>query len=183
MKTLPLIALVALAGVSACGGDDDIDEIEDDGTIVETAEDFGDEDMAYGEEEIEPVALEEPGLGGESMVTVTVSGVEADAGEVFVALQTEQNFAQTGGEYTQVAEPQAGIVTVMFEDVEPGSYAVAAFQDTDGDGSLTLEEMGPTEPWGFSGNVDRTAMPEFADAAIEVGDMTTEATVNLLGGL
>ena len=111
----------------------------------------------------------------DATVTVTVTGLEG-RGEVFVALQDEQGFAQDGGAYTQTAQPEGGEAEVVFEGVMPGRYAVAAFQDTDGDGEVTIGEAGPTEPWGFSG--EGSGAPSFEAAALDVeGDAEAEVAL------
>ena len=116
-----------------------------------------------------------------SRVTVTVTGVQPDGGAVFVALQEQDGFAQKDGAYTQTSEADGRSVRVTFDGVEAGDYAVAAFQDTDGDEDLSLGNAGPTEPWGFSGRVARDRAPAFDDASIRV-DGTTRARVRLSGG-
>ena len=118
---------------------------------------------------------------GDSTLTVTITGVEPDGGEVYVALQEQDGFAKKDGAYTQTASADGRTVTVTFDGVEPGDYAVAAFQDTDGNGDLTLRRTGPTEAWGFSGRVARNAAPRFDDASISV-DGTTRTRVRLSGG-
>nr|WP_246408441.1 DUF2141 domain-containing protein [Parvularcula dongshanensis] len=113
-------------------------------------------------------------------VTVTINGVQPDAGEVYVALQTAQGFLKNEGEYTETATATGSTVTVNFDDVEPGSYAVAAFQDTDGNGELAMGTPTPTEPWGLSGYSG--GRPDFNSAMIDVGEMGANATVSLQGG-
>ena len=113
--------------------------------------------------------------GEPATVTVTVTGAER-RGQVYVALQSQADFAQSGGKYTQVVRVRRGEAEATFTDVEPGQYAVAAFQDTDRDGGLTLTATGPTEPWGFSGNV--SGAPSFDAAAIDVsGDTSADVTL------
>ncbi len=42
---------------------------------------------------------------------------------------------------------------VQIEDVLPGQYAIAFFQDVNGDGTLNRSKLGiPSEPYGFSNN-------------------------------
>ena len=118
---------------------------------------------------------------GDATLTVTITGVEPDGGAIYVALQEQNGFAQEDGAYTQTASADGRTATVTFDGVEPGDYAVAAFQDTDGDGGLTLRAAGPTEPWGFSGRVSRSAAPRFDDASISV-DGRTRTRLRLSGG-
>ncbi len=65
----------------------------------------------------------------------------------------------------------AGSMRVVFTDLPPGDYAVAAFHDADGDGELATNLLGmPTEGYGFS-NGARGFMgpPRFDAATVTVG--------------
>lgn len=193
-KHLPLIALVTL-GVAACG--DDIETVEEDEVVVVEPEDgLGAGEAEYGEtdvlEEDEAMMLEDDdalfedenqmAMSEEGAVMVSISGVQPNAGQVYVALQSEDDFADAGGDYTEILNDDRAVVDVTFEDVPRGEWAVAAFQDLNGDGTLTMGETGPTEPWGFSGNVDRTQAPGFDNAMIRVDGGENMANVALMGG-
>lgn len=107
-------------------------------------------------------ALSAPALAGD--VTVTVRGVRPNGGPVLAVLQTADQFAQAQGAYSQKVEPTASTVRVVFRDVAAGTYAAAVSQDTDGDGSVTIGQTGPSEPYGFSGARQKGA-PKFAPAS------------------
>jgi uncharacterized protein (DUF2141 family) len=47
------------------------------------------------------------------------------------------------------AEIRAGKVSFSFENAPAGRYAIRAFQDVNGNGSLDSGALGPSEPWGF----------------------------------
>jgi uncharacterized protein (DUF2141 family) len=101
-------------------------------------------------------------------VTVEIEGAKEDEGKVYIALQTRDEFAKADGKYTKTMEAEDDEVSVTFDDVEPGEYAVAVFQDTDGDGALSTDGRIPSEPYGFSGNVK--GAPDFTAAAVMVED-------------
>ena len=63
-----------------------------------------------------------------------------------------------------------GEVAVVFEGLEPGSYAGSAIHDLDDNGKLNRNLFGvPSEPYGFSrGARGRTGSPSFDDAKIAV---------------
>ncbi len=66
----------------------------------------------------------------------------------------------------------------------PGSYAVAAFQDLDGDGRLGRTPLGlPTEPYGFSNGAGRRGRPDFAAAAFRLGEPGASLRVRLTRAL
>ncbi|WP_420393525.1 DUF2141 domain-containing protein [Acuticoccus sp.] len=112
-------------------------------------------------------------------VSVTIDGVQQGPGSVLVALQTEDQFLAKEGEYTETVTADSESVEVMFQDVEPGTYAVAVVHDEDGDGDFTVGDTGPMEGWGLSGGMMAGA-PEFASSSIEVMEgETTEASVTM----
>ncbi len=59
---------------------------------------------------------------------------------------------------------------VYFSDVPFGTYAVKAFHDEDGNGTLNTNMVGvPTEDYGFSNNARGTfGLPKFQDARFEM---------------
>lgn len=118
-------------------------------------------------------------MGGAGAVTVTVNGVAANGGPVLVALQDSSNFAQAAASYSATVQPTGTSVTATIQGVAPGSYAAAVVQDTNGDGTLTLGDTGPTESWGLSGTAQTTGAPTFEPAAFQVAEAGGEATVTL----
>lgn len=112
-------------------------------------------------------------------VSVTVEGLSSAGGTLLVALQTDAQFAKKDAAYAKTAPATGSSVTVSFDDVAAGTYAVAVVQDTDGNGDFTVGDTGPAEPWGFSGDAQSGA-PQFSPAGVEVGESgTVEATVTL----
>jgi uncharacterized protein (DUF2141 family) len=63
-----------------------------------------------------------------------------------------------------------GRATVVFDDLPPGRYAVAAYHDVNGDGRLNTLPVGlPTEPYGFSNDArGMFGPPKWSAAAFEV---------------
>ena len=190
-KHLPLIALVTL-GVAACGGSDEV-EVEDDEIVVDDPAMTTDDTSMTGTTATTgsspnttatgTMGMDEPMMGeeGDATVTVTVDGVSPDEGEVYVALQPAQGFLQMQGAYTETMDADGASVTVNFDGVAPGQYAVVAFQDTDGNGSLGMSGAQPSEPWGISGYTG-TGRPQFQNAMVDVGEMGANAQVSLQGG-
>ena len=107
---------------------------------------------------------------------VRIEGLRSADGDVRVALHRQVSGAEAIDEAVVVGaimRPAAsGTVRVIFADVVPGAYAVAAFHDADGDGELAQNFLGmPTEGYGFSnGAVGFMGPPSFADAAVTVGE-------------
>ena len=99
-----------------------------------------------------------PALAGE--VTVTLNDVRPDAGDLYVALQTEDQFLQEGGiAGERVENPQDGTVTVTLADVPDGTYSLSVWHDIDGDGTFSMGPMGPADGWAMIGASDLRGMP------------------------
>jgi len=112
---------------------------------------------------------------------VTIHNVKSDQGKVLVALfRDPASFPDKYLAGKQVPA-QAGDVAVVFDNVDPGSYAVSAFHDRDGNGKLNRNLVGiPTEPYGFSRNArGRTGPPSFDDAKIDVGAAGAAIAIDL----
>lgn len=75
----------------------------------------------------------------------------------------------------------AGHVTVTFDKVPPGKYAISAFLDENGDQDLNLGFFGkPTEKYGFSNNIRPAMRPAFFnEAAFDVDGKNGEMTIEL----
>lgn len=66
-------------------------------------------------------------------------------------------------------EAQPPKVEAKLRDLEPGRYAVIAYHDEDGDGSMDrFLGMVPTEGYGLSRNPEVTGPPAFEDSAFEL---------------
>jgi len=108
---------------------------------------------------------------------------KADRGSVYVALFDDaEAFPDADRARARKTRPVEGdAVTLTISDLNPGQYAVAAFQDLDDSGDLTTNFMGiPREPAGFSrGAMGRMGPPDFEDAAFTVEEGGTRITLDL----
>nr|WP_245817423.1 DUF2141 domain-containing protein [Hydrococcus rivularis] len=70
---------------------------------------------------------------------------------------------------------------VTFENLQPGSYAVAVLHDANNDGEANRNALGiPVEGFGFSRNpVIRTGPPKFNDAVVLVLGSSTKIQIQL----
>lgn len=66
-------------------------------------------------------------------------------------------------------------------DVEPGTYALAIYQDVNGNGKIDKKMFGvPTEPYGFSNNIrPKLSAPSFDDCKVTVGESGKTITIQL----
>lgn len=104
-------------------------------------------------------------------LTLTFPALSAKQGKVMIAVYDSADGWRSGkpARIAQAdaadAEPSAKIVALP-----PGTYAVRAFQDVDGDGKLGTNPFGlPVEPYGFSRDAaPNMGPPAFDAAAFEV---------------
>lgn len=119
---------------------------------------------------------------GESM-TVRLNGVEHDRGTVRVALFSDpKTFRKADQAYAGKEVPaSAGTVTVEFDEVPAGQYAVMAYHDENGNGELDLRfGMMPIEGYGLSNNPKVMGPPSFKDSQFEVpSDKPSEIDIDV----
>jgi uncharacterized protein (DUF2141 family) len=113
-------------------------------------------------------------------VEVHVTGVAGAKGQVSVAVCDRARFLKECV-YSASIPAQAGENVLKVSGVPPGRWAVLAYQDENGNGQLDRKLFGiPSENYGFSRDArGRFGPPSFDEAAIEVKDDPTVATVKL----
>ena len=102
-------------------------------------------------------------------VSVMVTGAIPNGTRVFVALcaKTLESSSCHIGESKFAQTPT---LKFAFENVEPARYAILAFQDLNGTGTLERSKLGiPLEPFALSNNAGRTGKPTFETAAVSIG--------------
>jgi uncharacterized protein (DUF2141 family) len=103
-----------------------------------------------------------------AQLTVRVEGAAPGQGAVLIGICSGSLDLRTCS-YSQTIQPPVAEFAVLFPDVPEGSYAVAAFQDTNGNSNLDRDPNGvPREPYAFSNGTGRTAPPTFEAARIPV---------------
>jgi uncharacterized protein (DUF2141 family) len=82
---------------------------------------------------------------------------------------------------SRTVRPEGVVTRLVFADLPPGRYAVAAFHDADENGRLTLWPIGlPREPYGFSNDArGRFGPPSFDSAAFTLGPGGARQTLTL----
>jgi uncharacterized protein (DUF2141 family) len=112
---------------------------------------------------------------------IAVEGV-APEGEICLSLfASSRGFPGERSQALQANCIAASDPVVTFTDLTPGSYAVAVFQDENGDRTLNRNGLGmPTERFGFSQNPQIIAgPPRFGEAAIVVAGAETSIQIRL----
>lgn len=114
-------------------------------------------------------------------VVVTIRGVSKAQGDLYVNLCRKAEFL-TPKCYKSAARKvtKTGEYVVPFANVEPGSYAVLALHDVNGNRALDRSGYGaPTEPSGVSGSFVTGQMPQFDRSAFVVGASPTRLSLEL----
>ena len=106
-------------------------------------------------------------------LAVEVRGLRSDAGEVRVGLfDRPETFATDQGKIAEIVlRPSEGVAQGAFANLPPGTYAIAAYHDENGNRSFDKGLFGwPLEGYGFSNDAPVfLGAPPFARAAFPVG--------------
>ena len=112
-------------------------------------------------------------------LSVDASGVRLAEGQVFAGLCTG-GLDEQSCVFGQSIPARSGAIRFVFRQVPPGVYAVAVFQDLNGNGRLDRSPLGlPLEPYGFSNDAGRLRRPSFPAAAIEIRRDDLEVSIRL----
>lgn len=105
-------------------------------------------------------------------ITVSVDNVLNNKGHVLVGLHTEDTFMKGKAPKNAKAEIKDGKISVTFENVEPGNYAVMVLHDENDNERMDMEGGMPKESYGMSNNPMLYGPPTFADAKFELTEDT-----------
>lgn len=122
-----------------------------------------------------------PAAANAADIAVTVENVKSTDGALMVALYASAEDYRKKSLRGVQAAPAPGAVSVRFDGVPAGDYAIAMFHDRNGNGKLDSNLMGiPTEPYGFSGD-QRPVVgpPDWQQAKFGVTEGGATVTVRL----
>ena len=121
-----------------------------------------------------------------STLTIRVEGLRNLNGYLGIALYTDSDeFPGDDPTYSKEVEVEDNTMEIVFEELEPGNYAIAIMHDENGNGEMDMNEYGmPLEGFGFSNEAQADmGPPGFDTAAIEVeGDTEQHIEMTYLGG-
>lgn len=102
-----------------------------------------------------------PAIAGS--VTVNVKGIKQAKGDLYIGLQTRDQFLKDAGSYgTIVRAPKTGDQSIDIKDVAAGDYSISVWHDSDGDGKFSRAENGmPLDGWSMVGGETLRAAPEW----------------------
>ena len=109
-----------------------------------------------------------PALAGD--LTIDLSGVQSAKGDLYVGVQTRDQFLKASGTYGSVLRaPKAGDHHVVIKDVAPGDYSISVWHDVDGDKVFSKAANGiPTDGWSMIGAETLRSEPDWDQVKISV---------------
>ena len=115
-------------------------------------------------------------------LAVTVQGVRSGEGRIVLAVCEEPAYPAGHCAFRVTAPAAEGSVRITVPDVPPGTYALRAYHDENGNGQLDRNLLGvPWEGFGFGNDAPvRLAPPSFREAAVTVGEDGLETALTLL---
>lgn len=113
------------------------------------------------------------GPASAARIVVTIDGLHSARGDVFVGLYASPAKFLHGNQTdaTKKVRASTGPITVVFDHLRPGTYAVGAFHDENGNDHLDTNFLGlPVEGYALSNNIRAVfSKPNFYQAAFSVG--------------
>lgn len=108
-------------------------------------------------------------------ITVIIDNVTNDKGTVKMALDTKDTFMKGKPIMSAQSAIKNRKVTITFENVEPGEYAIIAYHDMNENNKMDFRENGmPLESYGMSNNEMSFGPPQYDDAKFKVEDKNVE---------
>jgi len=114
------------------------------------------------------------GPAAAARIIVTVQGLHSAQGNVFVGLYANASKFLNGNQCDAMQKVRAstGPITVVFDNLPPGTYAVGAYHDDNANDHLDTNLLGlPVEGYALSNGVLAVmAKPTFQQAAFTIGN-------------
>lgn len=104
----------------------------------------------------------------QAVLIVTFEQIEMPEGQILLSLYDNEAAHDANGKPVRgaMAKVEGKTVSVRFEGLAPGRYAIKAFHDVDGDGKMKTNPFGmPLEPFAFSNNAKPQGGPALWQAA------------------
>ena len=111
-------------------------------------------------------------------ITIIIDNIISDEGMVLASVHTQETFMKGAGIINSESEITNGAVTLTFENVAPGTYAIMAMHDKNNNNRMDFDLNGmPKESYGISGNDMSFGPPTFGTAKFEVTDSDIEMNI------
>ena len=100
---------------------------------------------------------------------ITIENVLSDDGTILASLHTKETFLKAPGVASAEAPAKEGRVTLEFENINPGTYAILVIHDSNDNKQMDFDASGmPTESYGQTGDINLYGPPVFADSKFEM---------------
>jgi uncharacterized protein (DUF2141 family) len=123
------------------------------------------------------------GEASAARIAVTITGLKSNEGGVYVGLYVTPSKFLNGTQVDLMKKVRANTapVTVVFDNLRPGTYAVGAYHDENNNDHLDTNFIGlPTEGYALSNGVRAViAKPTFQQASFTVGDSGAAVTLQI----
>ncbi|MGB5420304.1 DUF2141 domain-containing protein [Algibacter sp.] len=104
-------------------------------------------------------------------ITVTIENIVNNNGHVILGLHTENTFMKGEAITSAVSQIVHGKITVTFENVDSGTYAIMALHDQNDNKRMDFQDNGmPKESYGMSNNPINYGPPQFTSAKFDLID-------------
>ncbi len=123
-----------------------------------------------------------PGAAQAARLIVTIDGLHSTRGDVYVAVFSRAAHFPDGDFSDQHRKVSASLRPMTIEfDVPPGTYALGAYHDENGNGRLDTNFIGyPIEGYALSNGIRAVvSRPRFRDAAFTVPDGDRRITLHI----
>jgi len=103
-------------------------------------------------------------------ITVTINNVKSDTGKVILTLHNQSTFMKTPeGVQSTETTIKDGKISITFNDVAPGNYAIMALHDENENKNMDFDtNRMPLESYGMSNNPMSFGPPQYKDAEFEI---------------
>ena len=105
-------------------------------------------------------------------VTVVVKGIELRQGKIYASISNDVNeFPQSKGLKSAIVDvSKEGEVSLKFEGMMEGKYAIVIYQDLNDNKKLDMNGQMPGEPFGFSNVSMLMGPPTFEQCSFDVNE-------------
>jgi uncharacterized protein (DUF2141 family) len=120
-------------------------------------------------------------LNAQNKLTVVIDGIENIEGQILIGVYDEAGFMKKPID-AKIEKIEDETVTVVFDSIARGEYALSVFQDENNNYQLDAGLFGiPTEKYGFSNNAKgKMGPPAFKDCMIKMEDEDLVIYITLL---
>jgi len=113
-------------------------------------------------------------------IEVNISNIKTSEGTIIVGLYKNQKDFLNKAYKGKAIKPNKTGVQVVFENIEPGVYAISLYHDEDDNKKLNTFIMIPTEPYGVSNNAKgQFGPPQWEKAKFTVADKNVIQNISL----